>query len=138
VPTAAEFDEAAARLEASADEARTVTEPVRSQFDVGVLFGGTLTSSINALVETDEASTAAGAVVLEDHAAECRRRAEVCRQYTEDLAAYDRSYRRYQNELSRWREDDAAFQADPTAGHPGRRPRAPIRPLQPAAWAEAG
>lgn len=91
MPTAGEFDAAAARLDGVAGDLGRVVAPVRSHFGPDVLRGGTLTSSIGALIETDGATVASAARQCDDKAAECRRRAQVCRDYAADVAAWERA-----------------------------------------------
>lgn len=139
MPTATEFDAAAARLEAAADDVMRVPPPLRAQFDVGVLFGGTLTPSVAAAVETDEATCAAAAATIQDHAAECRRRAVVVREYAADMAAYWSAVDRFERDSIRWNGDRARHLEDPERYRPpGRRPVAPWRPSRPADWVELG
>lgn len=78
MPTATAFLRAAGELESVSDELIGVIRPARQIFDGGVLVGGSLTAAVGELIETDEAAVRDAGRELDDLAAECRRRADVC------------------------------------------------------------
>ena len=126
MPTADDYDQGAARLESIADDVERAPRPVRAQFDQGVLVGGEFTAAIGALIETDEATCKLCAAEVRDPAQECRRRAEICRQYEADLAAYRDATRRHQSDLRRWQVAQDRFRRTRAASsHPAPYPARP-------------
>jgi hypothetical protein len=134
MPTAEDFDAAAAAFDAAAQTTGTLIDPARVIMGEGVMVGGQLTDLV-----TTELDTAAGMLdritaELNRLAAECRERAETVRQSMSAEAEYNGAYEAYRGELAYWQERDHAYGVG--SGHEaGPVPQAPPPPPTRPSWA---
>lgn len=127
MPTAAQYLGWADKLAVSSEDAVAAHRPLVDAWDAGPALGGTLSTMIGTAVE--DVVTEVGLVVesVATMEAECRRRAEVCAQYSADLATFDAAWARYE---TRWAEFV-------TGGQHGAAPVVPSAPIRPASWVTA-
>lgn len=123
MPTAAEFDQSALELDRAAEDTDSLVGGARDLFGPTVLSGGELTRLVDTTLDVAERTTQSSAIELRDLAAECRSRAETCRRFAADVAAYN-------NLVETWHVERNAL----PPGEPP--PRRPTRPLPPASWVE--
>lgn len=123
MPTAAEFEQSALELDRAAGDTDTLASGARELFGPAVLSGGELTRLVDTTLDVAERTTQSSAIELRDLAAECRSRAETCRRFAADVAAYNDLVETW------WFERNAL----PPGEAPPRRPE---RPLPSASWVE--
>ena len=95
MPTADEFDRAAASFDRAAAKAETLLGSTRGLFGSDTMRDGLLPLLVDVTIDTTERNTLAIAAELHDQADTCRQRAAACRAYTEQLAAYHRDIERW-------------------------------------------
>lgn len=130
MPTASEFDMAAAKFDQAADMLHQLPNAPKAHFGPDVLTGGVLTDQVrDTIVELTDVS-AQTAILAEDRAETCRARADECRrhqalkdQYSDALTIYEENLRLY----------NQAVAAGATTAEP---PIAPTPPPTPPAWVE--
>lgn len=137
MPTAEDFDAAATALESVAGRVGPVVGPVAGAMSERVLSGGVVTATVERVVEDGTSTTSRQGSELSELAAECRRRAQVCREAAAALSAYHDQVAAHDREMSRWRADGLRHRADPDAfADPGRPPGHPGRPPSRPSWVE--
>ncbi|GGO20376.1 hypothetical protein [Micromonospora parathelypteridis] len=105
MPTADDYEAAAAVLDTAAQMTATLIEPARAALGAGAMVGGQITGMV-----TDELDAAAGildrvSAELTQLAGTCRERAETCRQALAAEDAYDTAYAGYRAELGEWQDN---------------------------------
>ncbi len=123
MPTAIEFEISADELDRAADEAELLVTGLRDLFGPDVLSGGELTRLVETTIDVAERTSQTSATELRDLAGTCRTRAATCRQYADDVAAYN-------NLVEAWRRERNAL----PPGEPI--PRRPTPPASPPSWVE--
>lgn len=137
MPTALEFDLLAADFDRLAETAAQLMEPAARCFADGVLIGGRLTRDMGDVLEHCRNEMATAAAELQGAAAECRHRAEVCRTWTEAMQRWRLGVKAAEQARADWTVRSHLHQLDPAVHPPpGPVPEDPIRPPQPAPWAE--
>jgi hypothetical protein len=131
MPLTEDFDEAAAALDAAAQETATLVEPARALMQ-RVLVGGQLTNVVTD--ELDAAATLLDQVTTElgRLAQTCRERAEISRTALVSAQVYEAEYAVYQTDLHRWEE--AVAHRAPGERDPGPPPDPPVAPPAPPAF----
>jgi hypothetical protein len=116
MPTADDYWRAAADFEARAHELRGDVPPIAADIDDQVVTGGRLRSVLDEAIDAIVSGIGATAAGFEALAAECRRRAVVCEEYTASLGRYHRS-------VEAWsRADDEERPLLPRLPEPRREP----------------
>lgn len=130
MPTAQEFELAAAKFEQAAEMLRKLPTGPKAHFGPDVLTGGTLTSEVGETITELTAVSLSTAILAEDRAETCRERAKACRgyqllrdQYERDLAAHEENLRLY-------------AQAAASGAISAEAPVAPTPPPPPPPWVE--
>jgi len=103
MPLTEDFDEAAATLEAAAQQTATLADPARTLMQ-GVMVGGQLTNVVTD--ELDAADTLLDQVTAElgRLAQICRERAEISRAALVSTQEYEAAYATYRTDLQQWEE----------------------------------
>lgn len=137
MPTADEFDHAAALLTIAADDVGALLDSLLLRLADQPVLGGRLLQLVEVAEGAFRADRAAMITSLEWLAAEARRRAEETRHYAATVARWEQARAEHDWAMGRWHSEVAAWEAD---GSMGARPRRPTfswsYPLPPAAWAE--
>ncbi|MFG1914908.1 hypothetical protein [Micromonospora sp. NPDC048898] len=125
MPSADDYEAAAAVLDTAAQTTATLIEPARAAMGAGAMAGGQITGMV-----TDELDAAAGildrvAAELTQLAGTCRERAETCRQALAAESDYDSAYASYRTELQEWQDN----------GERGPQPQPPEPLSAPPSWA---
>lgn len=121
MPTAHDFDVAAAGFESAADVAESMLATAHAHFGPETMHGGRLPLLIDLTLDSQHRSARTAAHLLRRQADLCRDRAAACRAFAAELAVH-------RADMARWRQ----AQADPaSAGDP-----VPPPPRAPGPWAE--
>ena len=137
MPTQASFLVAADALDLAAHDTAELLPRADALVTPPVLAGGLVTARV--IVALDGCSARLGSVAraCRDDASECRRRAALCAQYWDDVAAWESSIAAYQRTARDWQARYEAHQASPSEPDPGPAPRAPNGPpLRPFPWVD--
>lgn len=118
MPSASDFDAAAAILYRAADDMAGWTAGSRSHFGPDTISGGTLTLVCHQAVDVAEHLAATTAEILRADAATCARRAQAVR-------AYEAALGDYRSALQEWRAQVAAL---PSGVAPTPSPSRPDKP----------
>lgn len=121
MPTAIDFDTAAAALSAAAEDVWTLIGTCSPLLGPDVVDGGALAQLVELTLEVSDQNLRDASSDLADLADICRHRAAVCRSYTQELNAYQRA-------LNRWVD----IQGSLPPGAEG--PKRPRPPADPPAW----
>ena len=131
MPLTEDFDEAAATLEAAAQQTATLADPARTLMQ-GVMVGGQLTNVVTD--ELDAADTLLDQVTAElgRLAQICRERAEISRAALVSSQEYEAAHATYRTDLRQWEE--AAANRAPGDRDPGPPPDPPVAPPAPPSF----
>lgn len=137
MPTKADFEAAAAKLTAAAQQVGVLTAAAEGAGASDILRGGSLGRQVPAKIAECSATAASCAAALEDVAATCLERAGIIAAYEGEVRiyrlrydAYRRAYSWWSSEYSRW------WVSEGTYPYPGSPPVPPPRPAPPPDWAE--
>lgn len=124
--TAAQYTAWASELGALGGDVVEMVGPLLAAWEARPVVGGNLSLVVHRAVEAAADHVGVVGFEVDDLAAECTRRAEICAAYSVALGGY---------EIARSRYLDALAALD--AGGDGPAPVAPARPHRPASWADA-
>ena len=132
MPTAEDFETAAAAFDAAAQTTTTLVDPARVLMGDGVMVGGQLTDIVTGELDAAAAMLDRVTAELSRLAEVCRERAEACRMAAAAELEYNMAYTAYRAELLDWQSDQDAQGRDP-----GPAPEAPVAPERSLYWADS-
>ena len=136
MPTADDFETAAAALDRLASQTEGLGPPLRAAAGAEVLRGGRLAADLEQFLEDAVRSCSAVAGATSDLAEECRRRAEVCRVAEFEAAAHHTALARHRRAGAEWQLAITEHELGSSTAEPGPPPRAPRPPATPPPWVE--
>jgi len=134
MPTAEEFETAAAAFDAAAQTTSTLVDPARVLMGEGIMVGGQLTDIVTGELDAAAAMLDRVTAELSRLADVCRERAEACRQAVTAQLEYDGAYTIYRTNLMDWQDVRDAHEAGTYTRDPGPPPDAPVAPERPPSW----
>ena len=139
MPTKADFEAAAEKLQTAAQQVGDLTAAAEGAGASEILRGGSLGRRVPECITTCANSATTCKTLILDARGICLERVGIIEDYEAELEVYDEAYAGYQSEVYSWNVQYNWWYTSPPEApspHPGPYPTAPPKPADPPEWAD--